>query len=84
MQLAERQRAVELIANALNERLEAMNEFRKQISDERALYVKMESHTDLRADVESLKRWQSNITGKIAAVGAVMTVVWAVLLKFWR
>ena len=70
------EQALILANKELKERLSEMNEFRKQISDERGLYVTKEWFDDKYSKVESsvylLNQWRSNMEGRFWALGAIM------------
>ncbi len=93
-QLSAMRRAVDSASVQLNERLESMNQFRSQISEERLLYVR---HDTLDAKLKpindrltALERVQSVGAGSLAtlnwlwaAAGAVATTLIAFALRWY-
>jgi hypothetical protein len=70
------EKALILANDELKERLTEMNQFRKQISDERGIYLTKESyedkHSKIEASVSLLTQWRSNMEGRFWALGALL------------
>jgi len=84
-QIINAERSIDLAANSLREKLEQMNEFRRQIDSERALYVQRPRLDELskRHDgdiqrlverLENLENWQSNVAGRQVVFGAAVVL----------
>jgi len=84
-QIINAERSLELAATALREKLEQMNEFRRQIDSERALYTKRDDLDALvklhNADIdrlsqrlEKLENWQANVTGRQIVFGGAVII----------
>jgi hypothetical protein len=82
--------AVDAAVKALNVRLEAMNEFRGQITSERGNYVTRENydlrHDELKNKIGQLENHKANIEGRLWMVGTGLTalvIVINILFRFW-
>jgi len=84
-QIINAERSLELAASALREKLEQMNEFRRQIDNERALYTRRDDLDALvkfhNADIdrlsqrlEKLENWQANVTGRQIVFGGAVII----------
>lgn len=62
------EKALDAASKALSARLETMNEFRAQITSERALYVR-------REELKPLFDWQSEMHGRFWMLGAVLALM---------
>lgn len=80
------ERASDMALKTLTDRLEGMNQFRSQILDERALYVRAEQFRDhlawsertemgMSARLERLEAGQSNTAGRFWAISTLVTLV---------
>ena len=75
--------ALRIARNEINRRLDEMNKIREQISSERGEFVRRElydrEHSSLREAMDSrlkaLEQAESNLDGRIWAVGAVVTII---------
>ena len=85
-QLDNAERNLQLAADALREKLEHMNQFRHQIDNERALYVRRDGldalvklhNTDidrLAQRIEKLENWQANVLGRQLIFGGAVIVL---------
>ena len=94
-QLETSERSLELAASALREKLEGMNQFRHQIDNERALYVRRDGldalvkmhNTDierLTTRLEKLENWQSNVLGRQLIFGGAIIVISAIVTAALR
>lgn len=88
LQFNSSQREIDAASKALGTRLESMNEFRKQIDEERALYVKRDRldalESNLAERIKVLETSAANMTGRLWAAGVALTAAWAALLRFGR
>ena len=82
--------AVEIAATDINRRLEAANELRAQINNERGLYLTRElydrEHSALSQRVANLELSASRVAGSIWAMGATISILLSVVtiaLHFW-
>ena len=85
-QITNAERSLQLAAETLHERLDHMNQFRAQIDQERALYVKRDQMDALLTSrqvivdqlvvrLEKLENWQSNVLGRQIVFGGAVVVV---------
>lgn len=73
-------RALDHASRALEARLESMNEFRAQISQERATYVTRQLlDQGVGARVQAIEQSMNNLIGRLWAVGVGITLGVAVL-----
>ena len=86
VQIESAQRNLSLAADALREKLDGMNQFRHQIDNERALYVKRDAMDALAKThsididrlaqrLEKLENWQANVVGRQLIFGAAIIVL---------
>lgn len=66
-----------LAVTEINRRLDEMNNFREQVTDERANFVDKETYQvkmdDLIRRMDKFENWRSNLEGKMWMLGAVIT-----------
>ncbi len=72
---AEREKALDITANALHEKLQEMNQFRLQLEQERALYVKNKDLEPLFDRIRKLEDRGSNLDGRFWALGIGLTLL---------
>jgi hypothetical protein len=84
------EKALEIALQRLNERLEDMNELRKQITNERGMYLTRErfdsDHAALGQRVSSLELQASKWSGSIWMLGGVVSAIVVLIniaLKVW-
>jgi hypothetical protein len=87
-QLAGAEREVRTSHEALKERLERMNEFRQQILEERALFVRRDQLSMVQAQlcdrIQHREDHDARLDGKFTALGAAMTIFLVVLELFLK
>jgi len=70
------ERALKVALTEMNRRLEEMNQFRAQISEERAAFLTTKEyyvqHEVLRGQINTGELWRSNMDGRMWMLGAVM------------
>lgn len=71
----------------LDERLEGMNKFREQLTEERATFVRRDLHDQLERQLSdrivAVERWQWKIVGGLAIVGLFEPIVVALIVHFF-
>jgi len=67
------QRALEAAEGALRARLEGMNQFRAQILEERALYVRRDQLEPILARLQKTENSESNFGGRFWMLAIVLT-----------
>ena len=94
-QLDNAERNLQLAAGALREKLDGMNQFRHQIDNERALYVKRDAMDALAKThsididrlaqrLETLENWQANILGRQLIFGGAVVVLAGIVTAVLR
>lgn len=69
------QRALDLATESMSHRLDAMNQFRKQLEDERHKYIRLEQFQMIQDRVRSLEERDASRSGRQAVVLTMTTVV---------
>ena len=88
-------RALELASDSLNQRLDHMNEFRRQIQSERLDYVRKETVAQLLASrqvvvdelikrIEILENWKANVLGRLLIFGGAVVAIAAIVTAALR
>lgn len=71
--------AVSKAEAAVDRRLEGMNEFRDAMRDQNSTFVRIEQFETLQSQVQELLQARRHIEGRIWGVGAVLTIVIALV-----
>lgn len=83
---AQSQRAIDKAEEAVEKRLEGMNEFRQQLNEERANYLTLESWEQqkqaLVSRIEVLEKWLFKILGALGLLSAVVPILVALATYF--
>jgi len=82
----ERERALDITAGALKDKLKEMNEFRLQLERERALYIQTKDLTPIQDRIRKLEDRGSNMDGRFWALGGTLTIlttILAIALRYW-
>jgi D-serine dehydratase len=94
-QIQNAERNLTLAADQLRERLERMNEFRRQIDGERALYVSRDQLDGILASraatvgqalerIERLEKWQENLNGRLIVFGLAVVAMSGIIVAALR
>ena len=81
------QRALDLASASVKAHDVLTNQFREQLTEERATYMTHKDLVPLEIRVQTLEHARANLDGRFWAMGAgvgLLTVVLNIVLRFWR
>jgi hypothetical protein len=83
LRFAANEKAIQLATDALNHRLEGMNEFRDEMSKDKIAYMTKESfevkHNEITKQVDELRLNRANLEGKASQMSVVIAYIFTVL-----
>ena len=72
------EKATELAREQMEKRLEGMNEFREALKDQNSLFVTKEMHNKIEADIQELRTFKDEQSGK--ASQAQVYIAWLIAI----